>query len=511
MPDNKKFFVTTPIYYPTDTPHLAAAYSTIAGDCSARYERMMGENVYFTTGSDEHGQKVFEAAKAHRKTPLEFVDGVVENTLTVWKKLQISYNDFIRTTDEDHIFVVEEVFRKLLEKDEIYKGKYEGWYCVSCETFVPEVLTDSHRCPRPECRRPLERLEEEGYFFRLSKYRDKLLDFIEKNPEFIHPRDVRNIIVERIKDGLTDLCITRKGPIWGIPAPTDPDFIIYVWFDALINYLSISGFGQEDFKEYWPADIQIAGRDMMTFHTIILPAICFALDIEPPKRIYVQGWVLSKSKRITRSSAGSINLVELIDTYGPDALRFFLLSEVPTGKALEFSVNRLIFKLNNYLANDLGNLFHRSVSMVTKYCDGKIPKPHRKGSHERNLARIFKEVKNEYKKSMDSLQFREALVSLWDLVGSLNRYLGSTSPWTAYKKGEIEKVETSLYTVMDYLRIITVMLIPFTPRASIKMWRRLGFKDVLWEKKFDSVNIGQLPVGQEVKEQSPLFPKVTNE
>ncbi len=511
MSDKKNYFITTPIYYPTDIPHLAAAYSNITADCYARYKRMMGENVYFSTGSDEHGQKVFEASKNHRKTPLEFVNGIVGNMLTVWKKLQISYNDFIRTTDEDHIFVVEEIFKRLLEKDEIYRGEYEGWYCVSCESFWPEALTDSHRCPRPECKKSLEKIKEDGYFFRLSKYSDKLADYLEKNPDFIKPRDARNIVLDRIKNGLQDLCVTRKGPVWGIPVPSDPDFSIYVWFDALINYLSVAGYGNEDFSNFWPADIQVVGRDMMTFHAIIFTAICMALEIEPPKSVMVQGWVLSNSRRISRANAGSVNLIEVIDMYGPDALRFYLLNEVPMGKALEFSIPRLVMRLNNQLANDLGNLSYRSISMVMKYCDGKVPKPHQMGSYERNLARIFKEVKNEYKKSMDALQFRDAMISLWDLVGSLNRYLVNTSPWEAYNNGDMETVETSLYTVLDYLRIITVLLVPFMPRASIKMWRRLGHKDILWEKKFDSANPGQLIVGQEVKKQSPLFPRIQND
>jgi len=506
--NNKSYFITTPIYYPDDIPHLSAGYATITADCCARYRRMVEDDVHFITGSDEHGQKVQQASRIHRKTPQEFVDRMVKDFITVWKKLQISYNDFIRTTDERHIQIVENVFEKLLEKGDIYTGEFSGWYCIECETFWPDSVVEKKRCPRPECPQGVKRIKEQGFFFRLSKYREQILDFIEKNPEFIKPLECRNDTIDTLKKGLEDICITRKGPIWGIPVPSNPDFKIYVWMDALINYITAAGYGSNEFENFWPADIQIIGRDMVNFHTIILPAFCLALEIPLPGTIFSQGWVMSGGKKISRSLHGATNLVEIVDEFGSDALRYYLLREVSQGDDLEFSIPRLISRFNNQLANDLGNLFRRSISMTLKYRDGVVPEGGNPGDHERNLARVFKEAKNEYKKSMDKLEFREALISVWDLVSALNRYIDNKTPWDSYKNNNTGKLNTTLYTLMDYLRIVTVLVMPFMPRAAIKMWRRLGFRDILWEKKFDSINLGLFPPGQKVKKQSPLFPRI---
>ncbi|MCD4784261.1 MAG: methionine--tRNA ligase [Candidatus Eremiobacteraeota bacterium] len=506
--NTKSYFVTTPIYYPDEIPHLSAGYATIMADCCARYRRMVEDSVHLITGSDEHGQKVQEAAKSHRKTPQEFVDRMVRDFITAWKKLQISYDDFVRTTDDRHIQIVENIFEKLLEKGDIYTGEFSGWYCIECETFWPESMVERKRCPRPECRHSVKRVKEQGYFFRLSKYRNQILDYLEKTPGFIKPEECMKNTIDTLRGELEDICITRKGPIWGIPVPSDPDFKIYVWLDALLNYIAAVGYGSDEFEKYWPADIHIIGRDMVNFHTIIWPAICFALEIPLPGTIFSQGWVISGGKKISRSLHGSTNLVEIVDEFGSDALRYYFLREVSPGDDLEFSIPRLTSRFNNQLANDLGNLFRRSISMTIKYCDGMVPERGKLGSRERNLARVFKEVKKEYKKLMDKLEFREALISLWDLVGELNRYIDNKAPWDLYKKEDKEELNTTLYTLMDYLRIITVLVMPFVPRTAIKMWRRLGFRDILRKKKFDSVNIGLFPAGQTVKMQSPLFPRI---
>jgi methionyl-tRNA synthetase len=469
---------------------------------------MKEDRVCFITGSDEHGQKVQNEAKSRRKTPIEFADRMVGGFQNACKKLQISYDTFLRTTQDDHVRVVETVFEKLKEKGDIYLGEYEGWYCITCESFWPNSMIENRRCPRSECKQTVEQLHERGYFFKISNYQKQLLDHIEKNPDFIQPKSDRNEIISFIKNGLQDLCITRKGQVWGIPAPSDPDFTIYVWFDALLSYLSAAGYGEEHFNDCWAPDFMVIGKDMQKFHGIVLSAICLALEIPLPRTIFVQGWVISGGKRVSRSASGSVNVVEMVDEFGPDALRYYLLRDVPPGASFDFSTMKLAGRLNRELANDLGNLFSRSIAMVIKYCDGKIPEPGTKGAGERNLERIFKEVKNEYRKSMDKMETREALESLWDLVDGLNKYIVDNTPWEQYRNGNFDRLNTSLYSIMDYLRIVTLMCMPFMPRAAIKMWRKLGFRDALWIKKFDGINPDLMPPGQEVKTQSPLFPKV---
>jgi methionyl-tRNA synthetase len=504
----KQFYITTPIYYPDDIPGIQTAYSAIAADCQARFHRQTGQDVLFITGSDEHGQKIQAAAKARRLTPQNFVDQTVKDFKIVWKKLAISYDGFIRTSDDGHIRVVEDVFNKLLKSKHIYLGEYSGWYCHGCETFWPENLIKKGRCPKPDCHHTVEKLEEKSYFFRLSEFSDQILEHIKRNPKFILPAGEKSNIVKQLKDGLQDLCVTRRELIWGIPAPPDPSYTIYVWIDALLAYLSAAGYGAMDFKNNWPADLHIIRQDILPFHAIIWPAFCFALKIPPPNSILALGQTKIGGKELTGSQKGPINLVELIDEYGADVLRYYFLREIPIGADLEFSVPSMVKRMNNDLANGLGNLFSRSISMIEKYCGGVVPPPSPATSLERNLERVTGQVKNEYKRANEKMDTRTALQSLWDLVDNLNRYIDETSPWELHKRGYSDRLNTTLYYLADHLSMLAVLLSPFIPKTSALMWKSLGLPQSPQEMKFDRVNSGHFPPGQKVHLSKPLFPRI---
>lgn len=505
---NKQFYLTTPIYYPDDVPGLQTAYSAVATDCLARFQRQVRQDVFFVTGSDEHGQKVQAAAKARRLTPQEFVNQMVQNFKVVWKKLAISYDEFVRTSDDGHVRVVEDVFNRLLKSNDIYLGKYSGWYCHGCETFWPENLIENGRCPKPDCKQTVEELKEESYFFRLSRYSDKILDNIKKNPRFILPAREKNRIIKQLKSGLQDLCVTRRGLIWGIPAPPDPSFTIYVWIDALIAYLSAAGYATGEFKKNWPADLHVVRQDILSFHAIIWPAFCFALKMPPPVSILALGKIKIGGKELTGSQKGRINLVELIDEYGSDVLRYYFLREVPIGADLEFSIPSMLKRLNNDLANGLGNLFSRSTSMIEKFCGGQVPAPGQETSLERNLERVFRQVKNEYKRAIEKMDTKTALQFIMDLIDSLNRYIDETSPWELHKASDWERLNTVLYYLADHLSILAVLLSPFIPRTSASMWKALGLPQSPQEMKFDRVNPGSFPPGRKLQPSKPLFPRV---
>ncbi len=502
---NKNFFATTPIYYPDGLPGIQTAYSAVLADCMSRYHRLLRENVLMLTGTDEHGVNIQKAAEAHHRIPQDFVDQTSENFRLTFRKLRIREDSFVRTSSEEHIRVVEDVFRTLEKSDHLYKGQYKGNYCISCESFWPDSLISRGRCPKPRCMGQVEKVREEGYFFRLSDFTDPLREQIRNNPEFVWPDRHRNTLLETIGDGIKDLCITRRGLIWGIPVPDDPEFTIYVWFDALLGYLTGAGYGNDDFTHLWPPTVQVIREDILTFHGIIWPAICMALRIPTPRKLLVHGNILINGKYCPSHQRGPLNLSEILDIYGADALRYFFLRQSPTGNDLDVNLPSLEKRLKRDLANDLGNLFQRSISMIEKYYNCHVPDPSRHSAPERNLERIFRQVKNEYKKSMDSMKIREALISLWDLVDGLNRYIQNNQPW---KEENPSRLATVIYNVADYLRIISLMLRPTLPGTAKKMWRALGFSsdmDTLW---FDSVSPGRFPKGQKVHPIKPLFPKV---
>lgn len=506
----KKFYITTPIYYPSDVPHIGTAYATISCDVLARYRRMLDEGAWFLTGSDEHGQKIEQAAAAHQKTPHEYVDYIVEIFKNIWKKLNISNDDFIRTTEERHTKVVEKVFLKLLEKGDIYKGYYEGWYCISCETFWLESQLVEKKCANPECRKPVEWVKEESYFFRLSKYADALLDYIGKNPDFIQPLSRKNETISFINSGLQDLCISRRGLKWGVPIPGDDQYSIYVWLDALTNYISAAGYLSDDekFKSLWPADIHMVGKDIIRFHCIIWPAVLMALELPLPKTIFAHGWIVIGGEKISKSKGGYKNLLELIDIYGADQIRFFFFREATFGLDMEFSEEALIRRINTDLANDLGNLINRTIPMVERYCNGEVPHPSKSGDLEIDLQKTAENAVLEYKEALDNIEFRKALSSLWNLVDRLNKYIDESAPWALAKAKDTEKLNTVLYSICEGIRLVSILIYPFIPASAEKMWIQLGLPGNLEEQKWQSLAWGKFPAGIKVKKGEPIFPRV---
>lgn len=503
-----QFFISAPVVSPREIPDLATVQTMILADCCSRYRRMMGEKVLFTIGSEDLGLTVQDSSRAFRKTPLEYTDIMVSRSQNTWKKLQISFDDFVRTSGPRHVTATEAIIHLMKDKGDIYKDQQKGFLCQSCEVRWNENLVTQKKCPVQECGGVLEEIDDEGYYFKLSSYIPKIKQYIDSNPNKIIPRSVKNQLLEILNNEVKDICITHYGAVWGIPLPWDPDFKINTRFDSLLSGLTSAGYGEENFSEIWPPDIQWGTPGGGLFHLLVFLAVCLSMEIPLPASLFVQGWVLSSGRKISRYNPGNINIVEIYDEYGSDAVRYYFLRDMTKSGSLEFNTSRLVKLLNNELADDLGNLSYRSISMAIKYCQGKVPESGNKGgSIERNLARVFKEVKNEYKKAMDEMDFREALKAVWDLTGSLNRYINNSAPWDLHKSKNFEMLNTVIYTVLDYLRILTILIMPFMPRAAIKMWRRLGFKDNLWNIKFDSVNLDLLPAGQEVKKQSPLFPK----
>ena len=393
----KAYYITTPIYYPTDVPRIKNAYSTTVSDAYARFNRLIREKVLFTTGSDEHGLKVQNCSQRYHLTPQQFVDKKVEDFKTVWKKLYISYDKFIRTTSEEHILTVEDVFKKLYGQGDIYKGNYKGWYCPYCESFWPEAVINNGKCPEAECDGSVEEVKEENYFFRLSKYQSEIVKYIKENPSYILPEKRKIETLEILSKPLKDICITRKGLIWGIPVPIDPNFTIYVWFDALISYISGAEYGREGFSNIWPCNIHFIRGEILAYHSIIWTALCLALKISPPKQIFVFGHI-GEGKRKGYQVPAMTNLVEVIDKYGSNAVRYYFLRETNPGGNLPFSEEKLIDRYNNELVYGVGNLYYRVISMIYKYTQGTIPRANKESSLEKKIYREFKQVKNEYKK-----------------------------------------------------------------------------------------------------------------
>lgn len=507
---SKKYYITTPIFYPNDIPHIGTAYDIIAADILARFARIVHGEIFFLTGTDEHGQKIEQAAKNHNQTPQVYVDKIVEGFKTVWSRLSISYDDFIRTTEERHIDVVQKVFQKLMGTGDIHKGFYEGWYCVPCETFWLESQLIDKSCPNTECKRPVEWLKEESYFFTLSKYTQLLLDYIEAHPEFILPISRRNETISFIKSGLQDLCITRKSLKWGVPVPGDPDHVLYVWVDALINYISAAGYLVDDkrFNTLWPADLHLIGKDILRFHAVIWPAMLMALNIPLPKTIFAHGWLSIGGEKVSKSKGVKKNLLELIDEYGADSLRYFLLREGTFGQDFEFSEEALIRRNNTELANDLGNLFHRTLSMIERYQKGVVFLPDIHLQEDERLKATASNLFDTLKKDLHNLEFRQAILGIWNLVDQANKYVDTAAPWTINKQGNVKRLQTVLYNLIEALRIITLALFPFLPASAGQMWKQLGLPGSPEKALPDNFKWGLFPPGTTVNKGRPLFPKV---
>jgi methionyl-tRNA synthetase len=485
----KTFYVTTPIYYVNDIPHIGHAYTTIAADVLARYKRLAGYDVFFLTGSDEHGQKVERTARDLGEEPLSLADRVVKRFKELWVRLDISFNDFIRTTEQRHKEAVNAFFHKVYQQGDIYLGDYEGWYCTPCETFLTETqISPEANCP--DCGRPAERVKEKSFFFRMSKYQIPLLNHIEKNPEFIEPASRRNEIISFVKGGLKDLSVSRTTFRWGIPVPFQPDHVIYVWFDALTNYISALGYPADQglFQNYWPADVHLVGKDILRFHTVYWPTFLMAAGLPLPKKVFAHGWWTVEGKKMSKSLRNVVDPNRLVDTYGADALRYFLLREVPFGLDGDFSHETFIQRINSDLANDLGNLFSRSLTMIKKYFDGRVPPPSTPGDSASTLRSKAEELFQGLEPAFNELTFNKVLAKVWELIYLTNKYIDSSAPWILAKepakKPELSRV---LYSVVEALRIITITLAPFIPSTAEEMWHQLGREEDLWDQEIASI------------------------
>lgn len=508
MNNEKKFYITTPIYYPSANFHIGHCYTTIVADAIARYKRLTGYDVFYLTGTDEHGEKIQKKANEAGVTPKEYVDKIVANAKDLWKSLDISYDKFIRTTDEEHVKCVQKIFERLYKQGDIYKGEYKGLYCTPCESFWTETQLINGKCP--DCGRDVHEVSEEAYFFKLSKYQDRLVKYYEENPNFIEPESRKNEMINNfIKPGLADLCVSRTSFDWGIPVTFDDKHVVYVWLDALTNYISALGYLSDDdslFKKYWPCDLHIVGKEIIRFHTIVWPIMLMALDLPLPKKVFGHGWLVIDGGKISKSLGNYKDPREYIDTYSVDAVRYFALREVPFGSDGSFSEDALINRTNGDLANILGNLVNRTIGMINKYFDGEVSN---KGVSEEIDNNLIKEAESLYIKVenyMNKLEVPKALDSIFDLFRSLNKYIDETTPWILAKDdSKKDRLATVLYNLIEGIRIGTVLLRPFIPETTEKIFKQINTDNT----SYDSVKeFGGYKSGTKVGTPEVLFQRI---
>ncbi|HUV03786.1 MAG TPA: methionine--tRNA ligase [Armatimonadota bacterium] len=518
---DKVFYITTPIYYLTDVPHVGNASTTIAADVVARLKRLQGHKVLSATGTDENAIKVAEAADAQGLPTQEFVDNIVPRWTEAWGRMHIAYDDFIRTTEPRHRAVVEAAFQKLVAQGDIYKDVYKGWYCVSDETFFREAEVADGFCPNPECRKPVRWVEEENYFFRLSAYADRLLQYIDEHPDFLGPESRKNEVVSFIKAGLRDACMTRKAYGWGILVPGDLKQVIYVWFDALLNYLTVAGYlsDEKKFSETWPADVQLVGKDIFVrFHSTLWPAMLMALGVDQPRRIFAHGFWTVEGEKMSKSKGNAVSPVTVAEDLAAmsgadvdvavDAVRYYLMREVTFGLDGDFSVGGLIGRFNSDLANDLGNLLNRTLPLLHKHRGGIVPQPDDRETQA--FSDLVTATANEVANHIDRLQFSEALQAIWAVIGRANKYMEEQAPWKLAKDETCRaKLDTVLYTVLETVRAIAILIQPFMPSAAEAIWEQLGIEEPLASQKWvDAETWGRLKPGTHTRSPKPIFPRV---
>jgi methionyl-tRNA synthetase len=506
--ENKRFYITTPIYYPSANLHIGNTYTTVAADALARYKRLQGYDVMFLTGTDEHGQKIQRIAEEKGVTPKEYVDVIVAGIKDLWKLMDVSYDKFIRTTDDYHVENVQKVFNKLYEQGDIYKSSYEGWYCTPCESFWTETQLNDGKCP--DCGRPVEKAKEEAYFFKTSKYAPRLIEYIESHPDFIQPESRKNEMINNfLKPGLQDLCVSRTTFDWGIPVTFDKKHVVYVWLDALLNYITALGYvdtNSELFKKYWPADVHLVGKDIIRFHTIYWPIMLMALNLPLPKQVFGHGWLLVDGGKMSKSKGNVVDPVVLVNNFGVDPVRYYLLHEIPFGSDGLFNNEIFIKKINSDLANDLGNLVSRTIAMINKYFGGVIPEPGDSNDVDNSLIKLAVSTRDEVSLQIDKLKIPEALDRIFELIRRANKYIDETTPWILAKdESKKDRLATVLYNLSESQRIVAVLIAPFLPTTSRKIIEQFDFKNISYDSvdTFNGTIAGTKVVGGDV-----IFPRI---